>query len=86
MSRIFLSHSSRDNRQAIALRQWLIEQDPRLANEIFLDLDPDTGIRSGMRWKEALRQASTRCEAVICLISQNWGASSAGRSIASPST
>ncbi|HEX3545780.1 MAG TPA: TIR domain-containing protein [Mycobacterium sp.] len=75
MSRIFLSHSSRDNRQAIALRQWLIEQDPRLANEIFLDLDPDTGIRSGMRWKEALRQASTRCEAVICLISPNWGAS-----------
>jgi WD40 repeat protein len=75
MSRIFLSHSSRDNRQAIALRQWLIEQDPRLANEIFLDLDPDTGIRPGMRWKEALRQASTRCEAVICLISPNWGAS-----------
>ena len=75
MSRIFLSHSSRDNRQAIALRQWLIEQDPRLANEIFLDLDPKAGIRSGVRWKEALRQASTRCEAVICLVSPNWGAS-----------
>ncbi|MDT5281121.1 MAG: hypothetical protein QOJ20_2316, partial [Mycobacterium sp.] len=75
MSRIFLSHSSRDSRQAIALRQWLIAQDARLANEIFLDLDPATGIRSGMRWKEALRQASTRCEAVICLLSANWAAS-----------
>ena len=72
MSRIFLSHSSRDNRQAIALRQWLIDQDVRLADEIFLDLDASAGIRSGTRWKEALRQASTRCEAVICLLSGNW--------------
>ena len=75
MSRIFLSHSSRDNRQAIALREWLISQDPPLANEIFLDLDRDSGIRSGVRWKDALRQASTRCEAVICLLSSNWEAS-----------
>jgi WD40 repeat protein len=72
MSRIFLSHSSRDNRQAIALRQWLIEQDARLADEIFLDLDASAGIRTGTKWKEALRQASTRCEAVICLLSDNW--------------
>jgi len=72
MSRIFLSHSSRDNRQAIALRQWLIAQDARLADEIFLDLDASAGIRTGTRWKEALRQASTRCEAVICLLSGNW--------------
>jgi WD40 repeat protein len=75
MPRIFLSHSSRDNRQAIALRQWLIEQDPPLAEEIFLDLDRDAGIRSGVRWKDALRQASARCEAVICLLSGNWAAS-----------
>ncbi|MBV9089785.1 MAG: TIR domain-containing protein [Mycobacteriaceae bacterium] len=72
MPRIFLSHSSRDNRQAIGLRQWLIDQDPQLADEIFLDLNRDTGIRSGVRWKDALRQASARCEAVICLLSPNW--------------
>jgi WD40 repeat protein len=72
MSRIFLSHSSHDNRQAVALRQWLIGQEPPLANEIFLDLDRDSGIRSGVRWKDALRQASSRCEAVICLLSPNW--------------
>jgi hypothetical protein len=64
MPRIFLSHPSRDNRRATALRQWLIEQDPQLAGEIFLDLTRDTGIRSGVRWKDALRQASARCEAV----------------------
>jgi WD40 repeat protein len=75
MPRIFLSHSRLDNRLAIALRQWLIEQNPPLADEIYLDTDPDTGIRGGVRWKDALRQASSRCEAVICLLSPNWEAS-----------
>jgi WD40 repeat protein len=75
VSRIFLSHSSVDNRQAQALRQWLIAQDPSLANEIFLDLHPEAGIRPGERWMDALRAASTRCEAVICLVSSNWEAS-----------
>jgi hypothetical protein len=72
VSRIFLSHSSRDNRQAVALRQWLAEQRPELANEIFLDISQDAGLRPGQRWREALRQANDRCEAVICLLSRNW--------------
>lgn len=75
MPRIFMSHSSLDNRQSIALRQWLIEQDPPLADEIFLDSHRDVGIRPGERWKDALRQASASCEAVICLLSANWEAS-----------
>lgn len=41
----------------------------------FLDVDPDTGLRAGSRWKEALRQANARCEAVICLLSPRWEAS-----------
>jgi len=75
VSRIFLSHSSRDNRQAVALTEWLSKQRPELANEIFLDISPQTGLRPGQRWKEALRQASDRCEAVICLVSRAWGRS-----------
>lgn len=75
MSRIFLSHSSRDAPEAIALKQWLVEQDPSLADEIFLDLDPVTGIQPGERWKEALRRSNARCEAVICLLSSHWEAS-----------
>jgi hypothetical protein len=51
MSRIFLSHSSLDNRQTIALQRWLIEQEPPLANEIFLDLDSRGGISPGTKWK-----------------------------------
>ena len=54
VSRVFLSHSSRDNRQAIAVKAWLIEHEPGLAEEIFLDLDPHTGIRPGERWRQAL--------------------------------
>ena len=72
MSRVFLSHSSRDSRQAIAVKAWLVEQEPGLAEEIFLDLDPHTGIRPGERWRQALQQANTRCEAVICLLSKHW--------------
>ncbi len=71
----FLSHSSRDSRQAMAVKAWLIEQEPGLAEEIFLDLDPHTGIRPGERWRQALQQANTRCEAVICLLSKHWEAS-----------
>ena len=75
MSRVFLSHSSRDSRAAVAVKAWLVEQEPGLAEEIFLDLDPHTGIRPGQRWKEALNQANTRCEAVICLLSEHWNRS-----------
>jgi hypothetical protein len=40
VSRVFLSHSSRDSRQAVAVKKWLIEQEPGLAEEIYLDVDP----------------------------------------------
>jgi hypothetical protein len=75
MPRIFLSHSSNDNNEATALRQWLIDQRPELVAEIFLDIAEDTGRAPGQRWKDALRQANQRCEAVICLVSHSWGIS-----------
>ena len=75
MSRIFFSHSSRDNRQAVALKKWLAEQRPELANEIFLDIDPESGLQVGARWKGQLFESNSRCEAVICLLSRSWEAS-----------
>ena len=75
MSRIFLSHSRVDARQALALKRWLSEQRPQLSNEIFLDIDPETGLQLGARWKGQLFKSNSRCEAVICLISKNWAAS-----------
>ncbi len=72
MSRIFLSHSSKDNFEAIALRDWLASEG---WSDIFLDLDPDRGIAAGERWERALHSAANRCEAVIFLVSANWLAS-----------
>ena len=72
MSRIFLSHSSTDTRQAIALKAWLAEQRPELRDEIFIDVDAQTGLRLGEQWKTQLFTGKSRCEYVICLLSQNW--------------
>lgn len=75
MSRVFLSYSRRDKAAAQALKTWLEQNLPGLDGEIFLDSDPETGIVAGTRWKEALRRANDRCEAVICLLSAQWDAS-----------
>ena len=70
MSRIFLSHHNSNNREALALKLWLESQGWR--GEIFLDFDPEAGIKTGTRWKDALIQAGERCEAIICLTSPGW--------------
>src|SRR6478672_5210817 len=57
MPRVFLSHSRWESREAVAVKAWLVEQEPGLAEDIYLDLDPHTGIRPGTRWKQALQQA-----------------------------
>ena len=69
MSRIFLSHSSKDNGSAVALRDWLAGQG---WDDVFLDLDPQRGIAAGDRWARALNQAVQRCEAVLFLVSRAW--------------
>ena len=69
MSRIFLSHSSANNAEAIALRDWLVAEG---WGDLFLDLDPDRGIAAGERWERALNEAARRCEAVVFLISRAW--------------
>lgn len=52
MSLIFLSHSSANNAEAIAVRDWMKSQG---WNDIFLDLDPERGLKAGERWQEALK-------------------------------
>ena len=73
VSRIFLSHSSTNNAEAVALRDWLAANGWK--NEIFLDLDPQRGIAAGERWERALNAAANRCEAVLFLVSKAWLAS-----------
>ena len=67
-----MSHSSADNAEAIALRDWLIANG---WDELFLDLDPERGLKAGERWQAALKQAADRCELIIFLVSPVWAAS-----------
>lgn len=62
MSRIFLSHSSANNAQALAVAAWLEQQG---WSDYFLDIDEDRGIAPGERWMAALTGAVDRCEAVL---------------------
>ena len=72
MSRIFLSHSSANNAEAVALRDWLNREG---WDDVFLDIDPDRGIAAGERWERALNEAANRCEAVLFIVSRAWLAS-----------
>ena len=83
MSRIFLSHSSANNAEAVALHAWLAGEG---WDDIFLDLDPERGIEAGERWERALNEAASRCEAVL-FSSRGPGSAPAGaaRNSISPS-
>lgn len=69
MSRIFLSHSSANNAQALALAAWLDEIG---RGEYFLDISETRGIVPGERWLTAFTGAVDRCEAVVFLLSPAW--------------
>jgi len=72
MARLFISHSSRNNDKAIEVRDWLAANG---WTDVFLDLDPERGIKAGQRWKDALQKAAHRCEVVLALVSPDWLAS-----------
>jgi hypothetical protein len=72
VSRIFLSHSSANNAEAMALRDWLLSQG---FDDLFLDLDPERGLKAGQKWQAELKRAAERCELVIFLVSPDWAAS-----------
>ncbi|WP_447802807.1 TIR domain-containing protein [Pseudomonas serbica] len=72
MARIFLSHSTTDERQAVALKHWLGQNG---SDDVFLDVDPQRGLIAGERWQEALKRAADRCEAVLFVISPAWAKS-----------
>jgi formylglycine-generating enzyme required for sulfatase activity len=73
MSRIFVSHSSANNAEAIAIRDWMKAQG---WDDVFLDLDPERGLVAGDHWQAALKSAVDRCELVLVVVSPEWAASS----------
>lgn len=72
MALIFLSHSSHNNAEALALGKWLSTNG---WNDAFLDLDAKDGLVPGDRWQSKLRQAMEQCEAVLLLLSPQWARS-----------
>jgi hypothetical protein len=59
VSRTFLSHSSTNDAEAVALRDWLEREGWK--DEIFFDLDPNRGIAAGERWERALHEHGSAC-------------------------
>ncbi len=63
--RLFISHSSKDNVEALAFQRWLMANGWS-EEDVFIDLH---GIGAGERWRDTLRKANASCEAVILLAS-----------------
>ena len=73
MSRIFISYSSVERAEALAVQSWL--ENNGWENDVFVDVDPEHGLTGGEAWRGALRDAAGRCEAIILLVSRAWLAS-----------
>lgn len=72
LGKIFISHSSANNAEALAIHDWLSEQG---WGDVFLDLDPKRGLVAGDRWQAALKAAAEQCELILIVISPDWAKS-----------
>ena len=72
MTAIFISHSSADNAAAADMKAWLEGQGH---TSLFLDFDPEAGIKGGTAWEQTLYQQLRQCQAVIALLTPSWLAS-----------
>jgi WD40 repeat protein len=72
LGKIFISHSSANNAEALAIHDWLSAQG---WGDVFLDLDPRRGLVAGDRWQAALKAAAEQCELILILISPAWARS-----------
>ena len=72
MTAIFISHSSADNSAAAEMKAWL---EAKGHTSLFLDFDPEAGIRGGTGWEQTLYQKLRQCQAVIALLTPDWLAS-----------
>jgi hypothetical protein len=72
MTAIFISHSSADNAAAAEMKVWLEAQGH---TSLFLDFDPEAGIKGGSGWEQTLYRQLLQCQAVIALLTPSWLAS-----------
>jgi WD40 repeat protein len=72
LGKIFISHSSANNAEALAIHDWLAENG---WGDVFLDLDPRRGLVAGDRWQAALKAAAEQCELILIVVSPEWARS-----------
>ena len=65
MPRLFISHSSKDCIQALAIQRWL-ELKGWSKDDVFIDLHD---MKAGERWRDTLVKANVACEALLYLAS-----------------
>jgi TIR domain len=70
LPRLFISHSSKDDLAAEAIRIHLVERGWN-RKEIFLDFSVE-GISAHERWKVSLAEANSAANAMLCLASPDW--------------
>jgi WD40 repeat protein len=68
VARVFVSHASEDNKAAIELHKWLIED----GHEVFLDQDLRDGIALGDEWEQRLYERLRWADAVVCLVTSAY--------------
>ncbi len=69
MARVFISHSSRDERPAAEMKSWL---ETVGFEQIFLDFDHHSGIGLGADWERTLYREIERCQALVIILTPNW--------------
>ncbi len=71
MAKVFISHASEDTECAAELHRWLVGE----GHEVFLDRDLRDGIRVGEQWEWRLHERLRRADAVLCILTRAYLAS-----------
>jgi len=72
VARVFVSHAGADLTLACEVRGWLVDT----GHEVFLDCDPWDGIAVGERWEQRLYERLRWADAVVCVVTSVYLASS----------
>ncbi len=68
MTRVFISHSSKNNEFATEVRGWLKAD----GHDVFLDYDRHDGIEGGSLWKERLYEKLRWADVVLCIVTDDY--------------
>ena len=72
MPNVFLSYARKNMSSALHIKEKLQNEG---ISEIFMDIDPEDGLRPGSKWEQQLRLKITESKAVFILFSKDWSES-----------